>query len=98
MFTPCETKSCVTLSIEDDLGITTTQRIDVILKSTDDRIVLNQTNGDIEISRAPGKYQSVDLLIWMMPTFPLALHFCQQAYQDLRTFESNISKVPTTRC
>ena len=61
LFAQCKMKSCVTISIEDDLGITTSQRVNVTLESTDDRILLNQTNGDIEISRIPSKYQSVDL-------------------------------------
>lgn len=58
MFSPCEMKSCVTISIEDDLGVTTSQTVDVILESTDNRILLNQTNGDIEISRIPSKRNS----------------------------------------
>lgn len=58
MFSPCEMKSCVTISIEDDLGVTTSQTVDVILESTDNRILLNQTNGDIEINRIPSKRNS----------------------------------------
>ena len=72
IFAPCEVKSCVTISIEDDLGITTSQRVNIILESTDDRIVLNQTNGDIEISRNPSKVVPVGSLIGMMPTRTLA--------------------------
>ena len=68
IFAPCEMKSCVTISIEGELGITTSQRVNVILESTDDRIVLNQTNGDIEISRIPSKVVPVGSLVGMMPT------------------------------
>lgn len=54
VFAPCDMKSCVTISIEDDLGVTTAQRVDIILGSADERIVLRQTNGDIEIYRISG--------------------------------------------
>ena len=50
-FPSCATKHCITISIEDKLGITSTQRVDINLGSTDDRITLQQTSGHVEINR-----------------------------------------------
>ena len=52
-FRPCATKNCMTVSIEDELRVTRTQRVDITLSSDDDRIALQQTTGDMEINRIP---------------------------------------------
>ena len=41
----------MTLSIEDDLGVTSTQVVDITLSSTDERIALTQSDGRITIAR-----------------------------------------------
>ena len=43
----------MTLSIEDDLGVTSTQVVNVTLSSTDERITLAQKDGMIAIVRPP---------------------------------------------
>ena len=43
----------MTLSIEDDLGVTSTQVVNVTLSSTDERITLAQIDGMIAIVRPP---------------------------------------------
>ena len=52
---PCERgrRHCVTLSIEDELGVTITQRVNITLNSTDERIALRQTSANLEIKRIP---------------------------------------------
>ena len=53
-FSPCATKHCVTVHIEDDLRVTRSQNVDITLNSNDERIALQQTTGDMEIIRIPG--------------------------------------------
>ena len=52
-FPECGTRHCVTLSIENDLRVTSTEVVDISLDSTDERIALAQSNGTTVIDR-PG--------------------------------------------
>lgn len=49
-FAPCQMKRCMNIFI-DDLGITSTKSVDVILESTNDKISTRQTPGIILINR-----------------------------------------------
>ena len=50
-FPDCGTRHCVNLSIEDDLRVTSTQRVNIMLNSTD--IEITQRHGMIAVDR-PG--------------------------------------------
>ena len=46
------------LPIEDELGVTRTQRVNITLKSTDERIALQQVSAEMEIKRIPSMWNN----------------------------------------